>query len=212
LAAEPKWSKLAENIEDEYFSGNRYALYKKGSRYRITNDGSCRLIKTTYRTADIDDGKFSYHINYINKTAAKSVSQVVIEKSINAMNSRLAQDKPKSTNLITFENNALNPNKVFINKFSKIIGSESIAGEKCVYSSMDEQLGARSCYWKSMHEYPSLVKRDIILKTSSFTKKRTNKSVFGETSKIATLFEKDIVIKDKIFSVPVNMFITDNTH
>ncbi len=199
ISTEPDWGAITSNIEDEYFSGDQYALYKKGSSYKIINDGSCKLVQTDYHTAVIDDGKFKYYIDYINKTADKTISQLIIEKGVQAMNKMLesANKNQQTTNEKTKTNITL------------IAGTESVIGEPCEYTFNDDRSDIRHCYWKTMHQYPSYIKRNIILKT---TKQLDNKqSFFGKAISVATLFEKNIDLSEKVFSVPSNITVTDTS-
>ncbi len=199
ISTEPDWSALTKNVEDEYFSGEQYALYKKGSNYEIINDGSCKLVKTDYHTAEIDDGKFKYYIDYLNKTADKTISQLIIEKGVQAMGKMLES----STKNQQTDNNTAKTN------ITLIAGTESVIGEPCEYTFNDEMNKIRHCYWKTMNQYPSYIKRNIILKT---TKQLDNKqSFFGSAVSVATLFEKNIPLNKKIFSVPSNITVTDTS-
>lgn len=67
IAPEPNWSGLTENYKDEYFSGDKYALYSKGKTYKVSKNGSCELIKKYYHRAKIDDGNFSYKVDFEKK-------------------------------------------------------------------------------------------------------------------------------------------------
>lgn len=200
IATEPDWSALTQNVEDEYFSGEQHALYRKGSNYEILNDGSCTLIKTNYNTAEIDDGQFKYYIDYIKKTADKTISERIIAKGVQAM-SKMLKDSMHTQQHTEEHDGQTN--------VTLIAGTESVIGESCEYTFKDEMEDMRHCYWKTMHQYPAFIRRKIILKT---TKKLNNKqSFFGKTINVATLFEKDIPLSKKVFSVPSNININDTS-
>lgn len=201
---EPDWLKVIQNYEDEYFSANKYAIYKKGARFNISDNGSCKLIKTEYETADIDDGEFRYDIDFIAKTAEKNISDVITEKmteNISRMNP--AQAKIVAQAFLGDPGSAQQQKSIdAITQFSnltKIVKSETIAGETCEYTLMGEQMRVHICLWKTMHQYPSFIKRDIILKTS----------IELNNGFTAIKFEKNIELDNRLFSVPANITIND---
>ncbi len=224
LIAEPKWSKLIQNIEDEYFSGDKYAIYKKGSHYTVSQNGSCKLIKTDYDTADIDDGESRYSINFKKKTAYKSISAVALQKEVDGMYKNMADENPLmmqamgkmlGTAMLGKEGSAQQQQSLAalseLTELTKVAGTESVAGETCEYTKMGVQTGVKICYWKTMHEYPSYIKREIVLKTSINLGKKSKPFFFGKATNVAILFEKDIKLKDSIFSIPSNIRIIDDS-
>ncbi len=215
LAPEPNWKTLTQNYEDEYFSGEKYALYEKGSSYEVSDDGSCKLDKTDYNRAEIDDGKFGYEIDFIGKVAQKYQSKVVLEKEVQQMYKNVAKNSPflgqmfgeamlgKDGSVQRQQSvNAINE----LNKLIEVAGSKTIAGETCEYTVLGKQTKTQICYWKTMHDYPATVKRSITLETIVDLTNNSNK-MFGKSTTKAILFEKDITIADSIFSAPPNVRI-----
>jgi len=73
---------------------------------------------------------------------------------------------------------------------AKTAGTENIACETCEYTLLGEQTSTRICYWKTMYQYPSTVKRDIILETTIELGKNMNHPLFCKKTTRAILFEK----------------------
>ncbi len=222
MAIEPIWSKLMNNVEDEYFSGQQYALYKKGSNYTVSENGSCKLIKTDYETANIDDGEFHYFIDFKNKTADKTISEMALQKEVDGMYKDLATNTPFMAQTMgnmlvdaTLGKDGSAQRQKSLSALSeltdltKVAGTEKVAGETCEYTKMGVETGVRICYWKPMHEYQSYIKRSIVLKTSVKLGKNGQNPFIGETNNVATVFEKDIKIKKSVFSVPNNIKVID---
>ncbi len=216
LAPEPDWTRLNENYEDEYFSGDKYALYKNGSTYEVSENGSCKVVKTDYKNAEIDNGKHSYTIDFKNKTADQYVSGVIIRHKTDATFKNMAKNNPFQTRAMgkmlgeamlgkagsAQEQKSKDAIKQ-LGELTKVAGTETVLGESCEYTVMGEQMATRICYWKTMHEYPTIMARPIVLKSSVDLK-------IAGAYQIATVFEKDIQINDEIFSVPGNIKIRVN--
>ncbi|MFV2061245.1 MAG: RNA polymerase sigma factor [Gammaproteobacteria bacterium] len=222
IIPEPNWPKLTENYEDEYFSGNKYALYSKGSTYTISETGNCKLIKTNYHRAEIDDGKNIYDIDFISNTADKNISGVITEKQVDDMYKGMATKDPYAAYAM-----GQMMSEAFLGKagsaqekqskealmkladLTKVVGQETVAGETCEYTAMGEQMNTRLCYLKGMHDYPSVVKRPIILKATINIGKASKSQFFGKSDNRAIVFEKNITIADTIFSIPTNIKVID---
>lgn len=225
ISAEPDWSTLKENYEDEYFSGEKYAIYRSGNYYELSEDGSCDLNKTAYKTATIDDGEFTYSIDFVEKMAEKGMSERVIEKNTQAMYKELADENPLLSKMMggmiaeamigkpgsEQEEKSLQAIKQLDN-LTKTAGSEKFAGETCEYNKMGEQMGVRICYWKTMPQYPSTVKRDIVLATTVELGGNSESLFSGKTTSKAILFEKNIKLNDSIFSVPSDIEIDSRNY
>jgi len=63
-----------------------------------------------------------------------------------------------------------------------------------------------------MHEYPSIVKRPIILGSTVELDKNVDHPMIGNQITRAILFEKDITLDDSIFSVPASIKIDDTDY
>ncbi|HED35172.1 MAG TPA: sigma-70 family RNA polymerase sigma factor [Gammaproteobacteria bacterium] len=225
LAPEPDWPKLTQNYEDEYFSGDKYALYSEKTDYDdVSEDGSCKLSKTTSKTAEIDDGEFSYFVDFDNRIAEKNISKVVLEKEVKAMYQNFAENNPLAQmagKLMTEamlgkagsaqEQQSIKAIKD-LEALTEVAGTETMAGETCEYTVMGEQSSVRICYWKTMHEYPSIVKRPIILGSTVELDKNVDHPMIGNQITRAILFEKDITLDDSIFSVPAGIKIDDTNY
>jgi len=218
IIPEPNWSTLTQNSEDEYFSGNKYALYRKGYTYEVSKNGSCALIKTRYETAQIDDGQFSYDINLKDKTGNKSTSQAVIQQQTDDLYKGIAKNDPFQAaafgkvlgQALLGKTGSVQEKQSLeaiekLSELTKVSGTDTVAGEKCEYTAMGKQMGVHICYWKTMHNYPSIVSREIVLKTTIDLSNGAKNSFFGKSNQVATIFEKDIILDNKIFSVPSNI-------
>ncbi|VAW92183.1 hypothetical protein MNBD_GAMMA22-2397 [hydrothermal vent metagenome] len=222
LAPEANWSTITQNYEDEYFSGDKYALYEKGSTYEVADDGSCKLVKTDYHRADVDDGKFAYTIDFIRKIAEKYKSKVVLEKEVQQMYKDIAKNNPFAMQAMgemigeamLGKNDSTQRKQSLkavneLNKLIKVAGTKTIAGESCEYTVLGVQTKTQICYWKTMHEYPSIVKHSITLETIVDLSSATSQFT-GKSTTTAILFEKDLSIADSIFTAPNNMRIDDS--
>jgi RNA polymerase sigma-70 factor (ECF subfamily) len=222
VVPEPNWSTLTENYEDEYFSGNKYALYSKGNSYKVSQTGNCKIIKAPYHRAKIDDGKNFYQINFITKIVDKSISEVITQKQVDKMYKDVATKDPYAAYAMgqvmseAFLGKAGSAQEkqskealMKLSELTKVVGKDSVAGETCEYTAMGEQLNTRICYLKGMHEYPSYIKRPIILKTTVNLGKSSKSNFFGKANNSAIVFEQNIAISEKIFSVPSNFKITN---
>lgn len=97
-----------------------------------------------------------------------------------------------------------------LNNLTKISSSEMVAGETCEYTNMAGLLNTRICYWKTMHQYPSYIKRPIVLKVTVDLRKASKSNFFGKANETTILFEKNRKLPDSIFSVPANIKINDS--
>lgn len=221
LAPEPNWSKLTENYEDEYFSGDKYALYSKTNYYEVSEDGSCKLNKSTEESATIDDGQFNYYINFIEKIAEKTQSSAASKREVNAMYQNFNENNPLLAQITgqaisqamlgtssEQEKQAIKAVKE-LEALTEIAGTETMAGEICEYTVLGEQAHTRICYWQTMHEYPSIMKRPIILGSTVDLAKDKEHFLVGKQIERAILFEKNLKLDNSIFSVPSDFKIND---
>ena len=80
-----------------------------------------------------------------------------------------------------------------LGELTKVTGQDKAAGEACEY--IGPLLSTKICYWKTMHEYPSTVKRALIIK---------NVVSIGQEQNIseAVKFTRSKGFDPKVFSVP----------
>jgi hypothetical protein len=159
-SSEPDWKNMYIVIEDEYFQGLKYAIYKKSARYKLNPNCSIKIIPSY--TADVDDGSTRHIIDLINRKSVSRPSLVVVRKNAQGELSTFARTHPIAAGEI--------PGALGLEQASQQLkgtssGTDSVRGEKCDYSSTKQIRDAKVCYWSQSHTYPGPLARPIILKS-----------------------------------------------
>jgi len=188
LAPEPKWSLIAVDTEEEYFSADKYARYVKSSKYTISKDGRCEVQSQQKHIAELDDGQFQYILNLSKATGVKRTSPAVMRRQTDRAVKRSFANQPipgTASNKIVKEND--------LSKTMTDGGIESITdGQSCQNRKPAGASKSTLCYWTQMPHYPSIMERPIILKSVVKLGKATN-------TRIATSFSKKLSIPDSVF-------------
>lgn len=195
LSKEPDWQKMLVEIEEEYFQGDRYAKYITTSDYKLIDDGTCRFEETQHHSAEIDTGKFRYDLNLDEKYGEKFPSPVVIDRQYNADMSAMMQQNPMMQEIMqkTATEMGVSRTTEKLGEMTKVTGQDQAAGEACEY--VGPVLPTRLCYWKTMHEYPTIMRRALILKSVVSIGQDNNTSE-------AVTFTRSTGFDPKVFSVP----------
>lgn len=164
---EPDWSKTAVQREEEYFHGEKYAHYSDGARYKLADDGSCAVLVDKTRKAKLDNGESYFELDLIKGTGVKRPSSVALHRRLPA---NAGHDMAAS-------------------------GHDTVAGERCDYLSIAKGQRTKVCYWSTMHRYPSVMQRPVILKSIVTVGNDAN-------TEQAVVFERPTRIDDSIFQVP----------
>lgn len=200
LAPEPKWSLIAIDTEEEYFSAEKYAKYERNNKYVVSEDGRCEVTEQTQTKANLDNGKFEYIVNITKGSGIKRVSPVSFRKSIDdEMKKQFAKDTmgEKTANKIVSESN--------LEKTMVDAGSEKVVDNQiCNYRAPAGTSNTKLCYWSEMSHYPSSMQRPIILKSVIQTGNTTS-------TKIATSFIKDKAIDEAVFHPDKTISLLDKT-
>lgn len=195
LTKEPDWQKMLVEIEEEYFQGDRYAKYITTSDHKLIDDGTCRFEEKQHHSAEIDTGKFRYDLRLDEKYGEKFPSPVVIDRQYNADMRAMMQQNPAMQELMqkTGTDMGMSQAGEKLGELTKVSGQDQVAGETCEY--VGPVLPTRLCYWKTMHEYPTIMRRALILKSVVSIGKDNNISE-------AVKFTRSTGFDPKIFSVP----------
>jgi hypothetical protein len=204
LAPEPDWSKLYSERDQEYFDGERYALYKTHEHYKIIDDGSCRLKIGTQEHASIDDGVFRYELDLSRQKGTKYPRASAVGAAGREQLRAALQNNPALAQAmgdaviqsgVPQAAQVLKPNTT---------GTGRVAGQTCDYVSTPMTGNAKTCFWSTMHEYPATTSRPIILKSIVPIGKDQN-------TRQAVLFESNTVISPAVFAVPAGISIQDRS-
>jgi hypothetical protein len=195
LAPEPDWSKVAVVQEEEYFDGDRYALYREGAHYKLVPDGSCVLKAEPSRTADIDDGVNRYIINITRGQGTKGPSAVVTQVRAQGEMQRTLSQNPATVGALAGFGPGLVDAAAVAKGQLKVVGQDTVLGERCDYLALGANTGTAVCFWSVMHSYPAQVPRSIVLKA---------KVRFGADENIsqAVVFERAAKFDSKVFVPP----------
>lgn len=172
---EPDWSKVAVQREEEFFHGEKYAHISEGARYKLADDGSCTLLVDKIRKAELDDSVSRYDLDFIKGTGVKKPSSVALHRQLPP---------------------GVSPNKPAINDH------DTVAGQRCDYLPDAKGQRAKSCYWSTLHRYPSVMQRPVILKSIVTIGNDVN-------TEQAVLFEQPSKIDDAIFRAPKGIQLKD---
>ncbi len=200
LADEPDWSAIAIDREEEYFYGEKYAVYKQKSKYSISKDGRCDLISKKKQTAQLDNGQFQYNVNFTKGIATKRRSAVLYRKDSDKMIRQTFI--PGSAQVDAMKNLAMNQN--LPNTDTKGAQSAIVAGQKCTYAFPVPNGKSKLCYWSVMSHYPSTMEHPVILKSVIFVGKTPN-------IKQAVSFTISESLEERFFKPPENIKIKDRS-
>jgi len=188
LAPEPKWSLIAVDTEEEYFSAEKYAKYTTSNKYSVSKDGRCEVISQQKHTAELDDGQFEYILDLSKATGIKRTSPAIIRKQTDRATKQSFSDQPilgAASDKIVRQNDLT---KTMIDG-----GIETITdGQTCQNQKPAGARKTRLCYWTKMSHYPSIMERPIILKSVINLGKATN-------TRIATSFASNRTIPERVF-------------
>jgi hypothetical protein len=195
LAPEPDWSKVAVVRDEEYFDGDRYALYREGARYKLVPDGSCDLKAEPGRTADIDDGVHRYVVNITRGQGNKGPSAVVTQAQARGEMQRTLSQNPAVVGALAGFGPGIVDAAAVAKGLLKVVGRDTVMGERCDYLALGADKGTAVCFWSVMHTYPAQVPRSVVLKA---------KVRFGADENIsqAVVFERAAKIDPKVFVPP----------
>jgi hypothetical protein len=174
ISPEPEGAKVAIQRDEEYFDGEKYAYYSDGSRYRLAGDGSCALLADKTRSAQLDDGKPYFDLDLIKRTGVKKPSPVALHRQYPAVN----QDKTTASN------------------------NDTVAGQRCDYLSGAKHQRTKVFYWSTLHRYPSVIQRPVVLKSVVIVGNDVN-------SEQAVLFEQPGKIDGEILQAPKRILPKD---
>ncbi len=165
LAKEPDWRNVMVKTEEEYFQGDLYAEYTTDSDYEIIDDGTCGFKATQQHSAEIDTGKFRYELDLDAKSGERFPSPVVIRKQYDASMKDVMQHNPMIGQMVakTVVDMGVPQATKQLGELMKVTGQDHVAGQDCEY--MGPKTGSKVCYWKTRHEYPSIMQRALILKS-----------------------------------------------
>lgn len=185
LAPEPDWSKIAIVAEEEeYFDGNRYALYQRAIDYKLSEDGACGLRETVAETVTIDDGKSIYDIDLLARTGTRRASAA-----------GAGGYRPPGAAMGTLD---LRDAARGVQSLAAKSGQERIAGESCTMTTV-AFLGKNTkvCFWSVSPEHAG-TKRPVTLKTIV---------PLGRTATVREVvqFRKPARIEPRIFTPPANV-------
>jgi hypothetical protein len=206
LAAEPNWSLIAIQREDEYFDGDKYALIREDAKYKIAEDGSCALLTEPTKVSDLDDGTYRYTLNLIKGTGIRYVSPLVTRTRGRQTLRNAMQNNPGLDGALadTMMNAGLGEISRAGADIGKVTGHDTVAGQQCDYHATGPGKGVEICYWSQMTRYPGILERPIILKSVVVLGGETN-------TKQAVLFETMPQIDSNIFQPPKGLTIKDRT-
>ena len=188
LAPEPKWTLIAVDTEEEYFSADRYAKYIKSNKYSVSKDGRCEVQSQQKHTAELDDGQFEYILDLSKATGIKRSSPAILRRQTDrtVKQSFPAQPIPGTVSTKIVKENDLS-------KTMTDGGTETIIdGQTCQYHIPAGASKTKICYWSEMSHYPSVMERPIILKSVIKLGKATN-------TRLATSFSRNRPIPDSVF-------------
>lgn len=203
-AAEPDWSKVAIEREDEYFDGDKHAVIQEKSDYKIADDGSCALRTEPMKTSDLDDGTYRYILNLTKGTGTKHNSPQVVRARGRRLQRDARQDTPgldEALASMAMQAGVADAARAGAD-IGKVTGHAMVAGQKCDYVASGLGDGAQLCYWSRMHHYPGLLRRPVVLQSTVVLGGETN-------SKQAILFETLPRIDSNIFVPPKDITIKD---
>lgn len=199
-AAEPDWSKIAVTVEDEYFFGDRYALYVHEHNYKLSGDGACEVLGEKIEKAQIDTGKYRYRVDFNKKTATREESELALRKKTDAM---MQENMRKNAALFSMlaekmsQTNIAPLNEAVVNK-----GEETVAGQVCQCEALGGSKNSKICYWSRMQHYPNILQRPIVLKSIFQTGNKTNISQ-------AVKFDTGKSLNEDIFSLKQDIKVQD---
>ena len=195
LASEPNWRKVLVETEQEYFQGDLYAKYTDSPDYQLIDDGTCRIEQKPRRLAEIDTGKFRYDLDLVNNTGEKFLSPVAMRKQSDARMAAAMKRNPMLAKMMgqTAQQMGLPEAAEKLDDLTKVTGQDQVAGQACEY--VGPMAGTKLCYWKTMHEYPTIMQRALVLKSVVTLGKDENVSEAIE-------FKRSTGFDPKVFSVP----------
>lgn len=195
LSKEPDWGKMMLEIEEEYFQGDQYAKYITSTGHELIDDGTCGFKDTQSKNAEIDTGKYRYDLNFDDKYAEKFPSPVVIDKQYNAELNATMQQNPMLMEVMKNMASGMNTPQMqqTLGEVTKVTGQDKAAGQACDY--VGPAIPTKLCYWKTMHEYPTVMKRALIIKSIVSMGQDQNVSA-------AVKFTRTKKFDPNVFSVP----------
>ena len=195
LAKEPDWRKVLVETEEEYFQGDLYAKYTTSIDYKLIDDGTCRIEEKSNHFAEIDTGKFRYDLDLVQKTGEKFPSPVLIRKQTDARMAAAIQRNPMIAKMMeqSAKQMGLPQAADKLDDMTKVTGQDQVAGQTCEY--VGPMAGTKLCYWKTMHEYPTIMQRALVLKSVVTLGKYENVSE-------AVQFKRSSGFDPAVFSVP----------
>jgi len=202
-AAEPDWTKVAVDSEEEYFYGEMYASRKEKTKYKMSEDGKCEVIETRLKSENLDDGKFRYFVDLTRGKATKYMSKAASQKQSDEILQREFGKNPQVSEAM--QSAFAKADISALNDAVKEAGSEKVTdNQTCNYKILANDAKTRLCYWSVMSYYPSTLERPIILKSIIS---------FGQTSntKQAVSFKLSKSFKRDVFSPPDSIKIEDRT-
>lgn len=164
LAADPEWSSVAVDREEEFFDHHRYALYRHGYEYGIARNGSCALTVRARESREIDDGVYAWSVDVVEKTISRTMSQARRNKRIDSERQAGLDSLPGSREMVArllAQAGLFDAIGVAGEAFRRK-GSMIIAGQPAECMVMGEQ---ELCYWQRLPMYPGAVERPVILRS-----------------------------------------------
>jgi hypothetical protein len=205
LSPEPDWNTLAVLHEEEYFSGEQYALYKQTARYKLSADGRCEFQISKTEHAQLDDGKYRYDVDLTKGTGSKRMSGAMARQQGRALQESLLRDHPEAAQAMAQSalNAGLDQAAQAGRQILKPAGQEVVAGEKCDNVEMPA-VKTKVCYWTTLQYYPGMMHRPIVLKSVVG---------FGNDENVlqAVVFNHTGALDPGVFRPPAGIEIKDKT-
>jgi hypothetical protein len=138
LAPEPNWSTIGYSTEEDYYDGQRHARATHDTKYDISMDGDCALIKTPVEQATIETEKEIIDINMTRGTVERKtriVSKEEIKRNMTGVPTQSAMVLARG-----FE-----AGQEFWDKYWPLTGeSKSYAGECCQFTIPENEASGKS--------------------------------------------------------------------
>jgi hypothetical protein len=163
LAGPPDSKRLCAARDEEYFDGEKYAIYNYRGDFKLVEDGTCSFKLEPSDTATLFDGKYRYDLNLSTREGSRMLLPVAPDLA-NRRNLPAPLQNPQTARTVLDAVYGGDAERAASILRSATVGRDVIAGAPCDYVTTTLTGDTRICYWSKMRVYPSKEQRSVVLK------------------------------------------------